>query len=172
METSKAITRINGTEIMAVDRDGEIYVPIKPICQALGIAFQSQHQKLQTDPILSSVVTLSVITAADGKAYETVCLPLKFVYGWLFTINPANVSESARESVTKYKMECYEALYNHFTSGLRRQIETNNAEIALLGQINAALAAEKEAKSTRKKAEEALSKLRAERLNPQPMLFD
>lgn len=33
----KQITRINGVEILTVERYGEVYVPIKPICTALGI---------------------------------------------------------------------------------------------------------------------------------------
>ena len=43
------------------------------------------------------------------------CLPIEFIFGWLFTINPKNVKEDARESVRKYRMECYRALYSHFT---------------------------------------------------------
>lgn len=99
------------------------------------------------------------------------CLPLKYVYGWLFTINPKNVAPEARDAVTRYRRECYDVLYEHFTGSMRRTIETNNAEIALLQQINSAISEEKEAKSRRKKAEEALGKLRSERLNPQPSLF-
>lgn len=54
---------------------------------------------------------------------------------------------------------------------MQRTIETNNAEIELLRQINAAILDEKEAKGRRKKAEAALGKLRSERLNRQPSLF-
>lgn len=99
------------------------------------------------------------------------CLLLRYVYGWLFTINPKNVAPGAREAVTRYRRECYEALYKHFTGSMQRTIETNNAEIELLRQINSAISREKEAKAERRKAEEALGKLRAERLNPQPSLF-
>lgn len=54
---------------------------------------------------------------------------------------------------------------------MQRTIETNNAEIELLRQINSAITEEKEAKDRRRKAEEALERLRSERLNPQPTLF-
>lgn len=62
-------------------------------------------------------------------------------------------------------------LYEHFAGGLRRQVETNEAEIALLKEINSAIGEEKEARTRRKRAEDKLDKLRAERLNPQPVLF-
>lgn len=165
------ISKINGVDIVTVERDGEIFVPIKPICEAIGIDDRAQRDKIQSDEILGSTGVLSTSVAADGKEREMFCLPLKYVYGWLFTINPKNVAPEAREAVAVYRRECYDVLYEHFTGSMRRTIETNNAEIALLQQINSAISREKEAKAERRKAEEALGKLRAERLNPQPSLF-
>lgn len=97
--------------------------------------------------------------------------PLRYVYGWLATINPGKVTESAREAVIRYRRECYEVLYEHFTGSMRHTIDTNNAEIELLKEINTAIADEKETKNRKKKAEASLAKLRTERLNPQPTLF-
>lgn len=165
------ISRINGVEILTVERDGEVYVPIKPICEAIGIADRPQREKLQTDEFFDSVGTIIVSTGADGKSYEMYGLPLKYIYGWLATINPGKVAPEAREAVARYRRECYDVLYEHFTGSMRRTIETNNAEIELLQQINAAISDEKEAKGRRRKAEEALGKLRSDRLNPQPSLF-
>lgn len=165
------ISKINGVDIVTVERDEEIFVPIKPICAALGIEAAPQRDKLQSDEFFNSVGTIIVSTGADGKSYDMYALPLKFIYGWLATINPGKVAPEAREAVTRYRRECYDVLYEHFTGSMRRTIETNNAEIELLQQINSAISDEKEAKGRRKKAEEALGKLRAERLNPQPSLF-
>lgn len=39
------ISRINGVEILTVERDGDVYVPIKPICEAIGIADRPQREK-------------------------------------------------------------------------------------------------------------------------------
>lgn len=165
------ISKINGVDIVTVDREGEIFVPIKPICVALGIEAAPQRDKLQKDEFFNSVGTIIVSTGADGKSYEMYALPLKFIYGWLATINPGKVAPEARGAVARYRRECYDVLYEHFTGSMRRTIETNNAEIELLKQINSAISDEKEAKNRRKKAEDALDKLRAERLNPQPSLF-
>lgn len=165
------ISKINGVDIITVERDGEIFVPIKPICAALEIESAPQRDKLQNDEFFNSVGTIIVSTGADGKSYDMYALPLKFIYGWLATINPGKVAPEAREAVTRYRRECYDVLYEHFTGSMRRTIETNNAEIELLQQINSAISDEKEAKWRRKKAVEALGKLRAERLNPQPSLF-
>jgi len=108
------IARINDVDIVIID-NGEKRVAIKPICQALGIDIDSQRKKLNDDPILSSVTVLSTATGADEKKYEMVTIPFKYVFGWLFRIDSRNVKEEAKESVLKYQIMCYDALYRHFT---------------------------------------------------------
>ena len=90
MET-KTIARVNNVDIISTN-DRQKLVPIKPICTALGIAFEPQYQKLKDDEDLSSVIMLSITTGSDGKKYEMVCLPMEFIFGWIFTISPKNVS--------------------------------------------------------------------------------
>jgi len=113
MET-KTIARVNSVAIVA-GNDPKKLVPIKPICDALGIDFPNQFRKIKEDEDLNSTIVLSTTVASDGKDREMACLPIEFVFGWLFTINPKNVKEDARESVRKYRMECYRALYSYFT---------------------------------------------------------
>jgi len=172
------ITEINGVDIVAVERDGKIFVPIKPICDAVGIAFPAQYSKLQEDVFLAPTVTIIVMVAADGKEREMFCLPLRYVYGWLATINPGKVAESAREAVIRYRRECYEVLYDHFAGAVKRQHEQNAAEKALLDRKAAAMDAisgHKKAISEErveiKNVDDALARLQSERLNPQPSLF-
>ena len=112
--TSTVVAKINGTEIVVVE-NGQKLVPIKPICEALGVAYEPQFTRLKNDPILSSTITLNVMVGADGKNREMTCIPFRYIFGWLFRIDSRNVKEEAREAVIKYQMECYDALYNHFT---------------------------------------------------------
>lgn len=166
------ITTVNGIEITAVrDEKHNFFVPVKPICQAIGINADGQRIKLRDDEFFNSTTEIISVVAADGKEREMYCIRLRDVYGWLATINPGKVAPEAREAVSRYRRECYDVLYDHFTGSMRRTIETNNAEIELLKKINDAITEEKVAKSRRKKAEEALDKLRSERLNPLPSLF-
>ncbi len=162
---------INGVEIFAVKDDkSQIFVPVKPICEAIGVAFQTQHLKLQEHPILGPTVTLGVIVAADGKEREMVCLPLEFIFGWLFTINPRNVAEASRESVIRFQSECYHALYVHFAGSLQETIEQNKEELSLLRRIASLKEEEKSIKSRRIEAENSLAKLRDSRLDKNPLL--
>ncbi len=169
--SKQKISIVNGVEIFAeINEKGNVFVPIKPICAALGIADNKQREKILEDDILASVGTLRVSTGVDGKQYEMFCLPLEYVYGWIFTINPKNVADSAKEAVKKYRRECYEVLYRHFAGTMKKQIEANEAEIEYLKAINEAISREKEAKADRIKAEKALANVRASRLDSSPTL--
>lgn len=69
--TQQLITKINGVDIVTVDCNGEIFVPIKPICQAVMVNYTTQLEKLQSDDTFSaSTVPLRGIVAADGKECE------------------------------------------------------------------------------------------------------
>jgi hypothetical protein len=114
MET-KSIARVNNVAIQVMSEKGRKLVPVKPICEALGVDYSTQLQKLKDDDFLSSVMGLSPTTGSDGKQYEMVCIPYKFVFGWLFTINPKNVKEESRESVAMYRAKCYDVLFNYFS---------------------------------------------------------
>lgn len=173
------ISKINGVDIVTVERDGEILVPIKPVCEAIGIDDRAQRDKIQSDEILASTGVLSTSVAADGKEREMFCLPLKYVYGWLFTINPKNVAPEAREAVARYRRECYDVLYEHFAGAAKRQQEQNRAEQELLDRKAAALdsianhkKAIAEDNAEIRKVDEQLSRLQSERLNPTPNLFE
>ncbi len=115
-QKQKTIATVNNTEIAIIEEtNGQIFVPIKPICQALGIAARKQIEKLKSDEILSSTGTLRVSVGADKKEREMYCLPYKYIFGWLFRINAKNVSEDAREAVIQYQRECYDVLFQNFT---------------------------------------------------------
>lgn len=165
------IAKINGVEISAVVENGEYFLPIKPICEAIGVKYSTQLDKIRQDETLCSTVPLRGIVAADGKTREMVVMPLKYIYGWLFTINPANVAPEAKQKVIEYRRECYEVLYEHFSRSSRRRVEENEAEIKQLQIINEALAKQRELKATIRTAESELAKIRASRLDDQPSLF-
>ena len=105
---------VNGVAITAFQKDEQFLVPIKPICTALGIDDKAQRAKIQEDEYLAPVGVLSTSTGADNRLYEMLCLPIFFIPGWLFSINPKNVAPEAKEKVRNFKWECYKVLYSHF----------------------------------------------------------
>ncbi|NCB47469.1 hypothetical protein EOM81_10695 [bacterium] len=109
---------VNQQQIQIIKRDNQEFVPIKPICSALGIDPWGQQKRIKKDILLGSVTDTVAATGSDGKNYEMVVLPLRYVFGWLFTIDSNLVKEESREAVLKYQMECYDALYDYFKSYL------------------------------------------------------
>lgn len=112
---TNTVARINNVDIVVIE-NGSKRVPLKPICEALGVDFSSQLQKVKDDEILGSTVVLSPTVGADGKEREMATIPFMFVFGWIFGISAKNVKEEAREALIKYKLECYVALFNHFSA--------------------------------------------------------
>lgn len=115
------------------------YVAVKPICMALGIDHSAQIKRIKEHPDFGSVVVTVTTTGADGKQYEMFCLPVKMVFGWLFTIDEHLVKPEAKDNLRRYRAECYDALYQHFT-GIqfkRTQLLLAEKTIALqLAQLN------------------------------------
>ena len=113
LKTLKTVATVNGVEIQIID-DGEKRVAVRTICDALGVSYQAQIDKLKSDPKWNSTVMLSITVGADGKQREMVTIPVKKVFGWLYSINANNVKEESREALLRYQEECNDALFNYF----------------------------------------------------------
>lgn len=105
--------KLNGREIAWLWRDGEAFIPVRPICDILGLAYQPQHRKLQ-GPESRSRVTMMVTTGADGKRYEMLCLAYPDFLMWLATISPSRVKEEAREPLNRLLDEIKLVLAAHY----------------------------------------------------------
>lgn len=98
-----------------VNADGQWWIAIKPICDALGIDFEAQRKRIKRDPILSQLPSNQTVVAADAKPRKMICLPERFIYGWLFQL------ESKNPRFLRFKRTCYEALYEYFHGGLSQR---------------------------------------------------
>jgi hypothetical protein len=107
-QSSIPVLQVNNQPIVLTHADGKWWVAIKPICTALNVNYDRQFKNIKEDKLLSQLYAIQHTTGADGKRYEMLCLPEKFIYGWLFSIN----SES--EELQNFKLQCYEVLYEHF----------------------------------------------------------
>jgi hypothetical protein len=96
--------------------DGSIQVPIRPICDNLGVTLAGQRERINRDPVLSEEVT-SVSVTLTQQAREMLCLPLKFIPGWLFGISANRVKPGLRDRIIRYQRECYDVLWEAFEEG-------------------------------------------------------
>lgn len=107
---------------VVVDTAGEqvVYVPLRPICEYLGLAWSPQRRRVFRDPVLAEVAKGVTVTVTPGGRQEMTCLPLRYLNGWLFGINPNRVKDELRERVIRYQKECYEVLAQAFQSPAAR----------------------------------------------------
>jgi len=114
---------VYGDEVPAVlvqlDESGQpvVYVPVRPICDYLGIAWSAQRLRINRDPVLSETTERVIVTITDSRqtmGREMLCLPLDYLNGWLFGINANRVKSDIRERLIRYQRDCYRILAEAF----------------------------------------------------------
>lgn len=128
MKTStKKFLEFNGKSIHFLATDGQYWIALKPICEALNANWKYQHEKLKKDKILGQLSREIGMVAADGKLREMTSLPEYLIYGWIFKL------ESNSEGIEEYQWDCYRILYEHFHGSIlgRKELLSQKARIQL-----------------------------------------
>jgi hypothetical protein len=111
---------ITAVVVQSSDNERVVYVPLRPICDYLGLDWSGQRQRINRDPVLADVVSGVVVTPTPlgdnpfANPQEMLCIPLDYLNGWLFGVNANRVKPEAREKVITYQRECYAVLARHF----------------------------------------------------------
>ncbi|MDA6116114.1 phage antirepressor Ant [Escherichia coli] len=106
----------NGQQIITAMAAGVAYVAMKPIVENLGMSWGTQQQKLMKQLDKFNCIHMNMV-AADGKLRKLLCLPLKKLNGWLFSINPKKVRADIRDKLIQYQEECFTVLHDYWTKG-------------------------------------------------------
>lgn len=131
MENIEKFLEFNGKRISVLLADGSWWVAIKPICEALKVNYDRQYKNILDDEILTQLYAKQHTVGGDGRLREMVCLPEKYIYGWLFSIR----SES--HDLKKYKLICYDILYNHFHGTLTDRMNALHEKSSIDTRIQA-----------------------------------
>lgn len=108
-----------GDEVIAVmvetDERPQVYVPLRPICDYLGVAWTAQRARINRDPVLADEMSVVIVTittegATATQRREMSCLPLDYLNGWLFGISSSRVKAEIRENLIRYQRDCYRVL--------------------------------------------------------------
>ena len=106
----------NGQQIITAMAAGVAYVAMKPIVENLGMSWGTQQQKLMKQLDKFNCIHMNMV-AADGKLRKLLCLPLKKLNGWLFSINHEKVRADIRDKLIQYQEECFTVLHDYWTKG-------------------------------------------------------
>lgn len=105
-----------GDTLTYMIQGGEQMVPMRPICENLGLDWKSQHRKLTSGDRPWGCGHMTTHDAS-GRAQEMLCLPVFMLPAWLFSVSPSKVRPELRDKLVAYQAECARVLYRHFMDG-------------------------------------------------------
>lgn len=98
----------NGKTLMFLAVDGQYWIALKPICEALGVEYTRTFKNAKANPIYGQLLAVQPMVGADGKARKMVSLPEKRIYGWLMGI------QSNAPGLVEYQTKCHDILFDYF----------------------------------------------------------
>ena len=128
MDEARALTPVEQKQVLFYDdevtavrlEDGRIFVPIRPICELLGVSWTGQNDRINRDLVLSRIASNVRVTRIEqnrARQISMLCLPLEFLNGWLFGIQASRVKPEVQDRLVRYQLECYRVLYEAFQMG-------------------------------------------------------
>lgn len=130
---ASSVISFRSAKLLLVERDGQPFIPMKPVVEGMGLDWKTQYRKLQGGRF-NSVMVMMTTTGADGKQYEMACLPLRKLAGWLMSIHASKVRPELRDGVIKYQNECDDALWSYWNEGRAVNHRESNQSMTLLGK--------------------------------------
>lgn len=105
-----------GDTLTTIQEGGIEFVAMKPIVENIGLAWGTQQQKLERNKEKFGCIHMNIPSA--GGLQEMLCIPLRKLNGWLFSINPNKVKASIRDKLIAYQEECFAALHDYWSKGV------------------------------------------------------
>ncbi|EQA03249.1 phage antirepressor N-terminal domain-containing protein [Glaesserella parasuis] len=124
-----------GTDLITLKFNDVAYTAVRPIVEALGLSWGSQSIKLNKNR--EKFGCFDIETPTNGGMQSMLCMPLKKLNGWLFSINPEKVRPDLKDRVIQYQEECFEALYNYWNFGKAERKTTTDERTGLRQAVSA-----------------------------------
>lgn len=102
----------------------QVYVPIRPICEYLGLAWHGQYERMKRDDYLATVIRSVRVTRTERGERDMICLPLEVLPGFLFTISVGRVKPELQAKVRLYRERCFRVLWDAFKFDLLLPTDT------------------------------------------------
>ena len=127
--------------LVSVGDENQIFVPIRPICDFLGIDWSSQRRRITGDPVLSMRTRSVAVTATEaGGKREMTCLPIDYLNGWLFGVSANRIKdEEIRRRLIRYQDECYRVLSRAFRDEAETAVSPNLTALAQVREMGLAI---------------------------------
>jgi hypothetical protein len=102
--------------LVEVNGQEQVYVPLRPIVEYLGLTWPSQTNRLRRDPVLADAVrNVFIMKTNSGPGNPNMlCLPLELLPGWLFGLTTSKVRPELKDKLDRYRRECFRVLWQAF----------------------------------------------------------
>lgn len=124
----------NGQQLITAMSNGVAYVAMKPIVENLGMSWSSQIRKILNQSEKYGYAHMSI--PSKSGIQQMLCIPLRKLNGWLFSINPAKVRADIRDQLIKYQEECFTVLYHYWTNVDKPKKTTTDERTGLRNAVN------------------------------------
>tara|TARA_R100000655_G_scaffold39519_1_gene74798 strand:- start:199 stop:732 length:534 start_codon:yes stop_codon:yes gene_type:complete len=130
MNKHEKFLEFNNNKIFFLNANGIYWIALKPILDALNLESDRYLKRTKRDHFFGTRLdTMSIQVENNGiiQGRNMVCLPEKYIYGWICILNSDN------KELEEYKETCYDLLYDHFHGTItnrkellqeRKQIDT------------------------------------------------
>lgn len=123
-----------GDTLTTIQNKGTEYVAMKPVVEAIGLNWGSQSVKLNKNREKFGCCDIAI--PSNGGIQQTLCIPLRKLNGWLFSINPSKVKAAIRDKLIAYQEECFATLHDYWTKG----VALNPRKASVMEELNQACA--------------------------------
>lgn len=97
--------------------DGQIYVSVRQMCNALGLDQRSQRRQMQNHDILSEGYQRGVVSTPHRGRQQAGVLRVDLVPLWLSNIQAGKVKDEVRPKLLRFQREAAKALWEAFQDG-------------------------------------------------------
>ena len=110
----RRVALMEGDEVRAVRaEDGTIYLPLRPMCESLGLSYRPQRRRIQRDPSLEEGVREIRLETGGGRQ-ATPCLRLSVVPYGLSTVEVSRVRPELQDKLLVYKRWVIDKVFDAF----------------------------------------------------------
>ena len=127
---SERVIDFYGDPITVALAGEEMYVPLRSLTEFLGLEWSSQFRRVQRDEILASRVRPVIMTSADGRQREMMCLPLDLLPGWLFGITASRVRPELQAKLMRYRADAFRVLWRAFQAETFGSVSPSDTPLA------------------------------------------
>ncbi|KAA3661603.1 MAG: hypothetical protein DWQ04_15945 [Chloroflexi bacterium] len=106
-----------GDELVAVrDDEGQVFVSLRHMCQALGLNVQAQRRRIERHTVMQNGFMVAMMATIKGKRPSHV-LRVDLVPLWLSGTDASRVKDEIRAKLEQYQREAAKVLWEAFQDG-------------------------------------------------------